>query len=70
MKHATIYNICDGPILKSQTISETWKKICGKLYRKLFGNPLLKHFLLRWCSHPEIPMQKVEIYRKHDVAKP
>ncbi|WP_291326433.1 hypothetical protein [Desulfovibrio sp. UCD-KL4C] len=62
MKHATIYNICDGPILKSQTISEPGKNL-QKLYRKLFGNPLLKHFLLRWCSHPDIPMQKVEIYR-------
>ncbi|CCO25440.1 hypothetical protein [Maridesulfovibrio hydrothermalis] len=62
MKHATIYDICDVPVLKKTNISEPGKNL-RKLYKKLFGNPLLKHFILRWCSHPSIPMGKIEPYR-------
>lgn len=63
MKHATIYDICDQAILESTDISEPGNNL-RKLYKKLFGNPLLKHFILRWCTHPSIPMEKITPYRE------
>ena len=63
MKNATIYDICDSAILKSSNISEPGSNL-RKLYKKLFGNPFLKHFILRWCSHPSIPMEKIAPYHE------
>lgn len=62
MKFASVYDICDDPILKSGKVGEPGENL-RKLYKKLFGNPLLKHFILRWCTHPSISKEKVGPYQ-------
>ncbi|WP_320170749.1 hypothetical protein [Maridesulfovibrio sp.] len=62
MKFATVYDICNDPILNTEKPGMPGESL-RKLYKKLFGNPFLKHFVLRWCSHPAIPMEKVGPYR-------
>lgn len=63
MKHATVYDICDAAILHSKSISEPGKNL-RKLYKKLFCNPFLKYFILRWCTHPEIPKGSEGVYKE------
>ncbi|WP_319778711.1 hypothetical protein [Maridesulfovibrio sp.] len=63
MRNATIYDICDGPILKCKNPTVPGENL-RKLYKKLFGNPLFKHFILRWCSHPAIFQSKIGPYQE------
>ena len=63
VRNATIYDICDEPILECKNPSEPGKNL-KKLYKKLFGNPLFKHFILRWCSHPAIFRSQVGPYQE------
>lgn len=63
MKCATVYDICDKAILNCKSPSAPGKNLC-KLYKKLFGNPFLKYFILRWCKHPDITQESKDQYIK------
>ncbi|WP_027177982.1 hypothetical protein [Maridesulfovibrio bastinii] len=61
MKRATVYDICDKPVLGTKNSGEPGSNL-RKLYKKLFCNPFLKYFILRWCGHPSILNNSKEKY--------
>jgi hypothetical protein len=61
MKRATVYDICDKPVLGIKNSKEPGSNL-RKLYKKLFCNPFLKYFILRWCGHPSILNNSKEKY--------
>lgn len=63
MKCATVYDICDKAILECKSPGEPGKNL-RQLYKKLFCNPFLKYFVLRWCDHPEIAKGSEGPYRQ------
>lgn len=61
-QYATLYDICDTPILKEQPQAEPGKHL-QFLYRKSACNWLLKYLILKSCRHPQIPMRDVPAYQ-------
>jgi hypothetical protein len=59
---ANLYDICDPVILNDSPTTEPGRNF-ALIYRTLAGNPFLKHLLLRYCRHPDIPMHAVQPYQ-------
>lgn len=61
-EYASIYDICDRPILKELPKSEPGHNL-RRLYERSACNWLLKYLILKGCRHPKIPMQDVPVYQ-------
>ena len=59
---ANLYDLCD-PVLLSQPPTTEPGRNLALIHRTLAGNPFLKHFLLKGCRHPAIPMAEVPTYQ-------
>ena len=59
---ANLYDLCDPVLINHPPTTEPGRNL-ALIHRTLAGNPFLKHFLLKRCRHPAIPMVKVPTYQ-------
>ncbi|MRR35015.1 hypothetical protein EG829_10040, partial [bacterium] len=59
---ANLYDICDPVLLGHPPTTEPGRNL-ALIHRTIAGNPFLKHFLLKGCRHPAIPMADVPTYQ-------
>lgn len=59
---ANLYDICDPVLLRHPPTTEPGRNL-ALIHRTIAGNLFLKHFLLKRCRHPEIPMAEVPAYQ-------
>lgn len=61
-KNANLYDICDNPILKTESPSTPGQNL-RLIYKKTIGHPALKYFILKGCRHPSINFEQIPIYQ-------
>jgi hypothetical protein len=61
-RNATIYDICDRPVLDGDCATESGRNL-RFIYKKLLGHPALKYLLLKWCRHPDVPLTELSVYQ-------
>ncbi len=61
-RYANIYDICDKPILNTNSPHEPGLNL-RRLYKRSAGNLLLKTFILRGCRHPLISGDQIANYQ-------
>ncbi len=59
---ASLYDVCD-PVFRAETDLDEPGRNLALIFRTIPGNFFLRHFLLKGCRHPSIPLSAVPLYQ-------